>query len=66
TEPIQSTAGKVGSNAMPSTAESVEANEQAMQVAQERVNAGSVDGTTESVQSSERADPPYPTEQTTA
>ncbi|KAI6901619.1 hypothetical protein KC316_g4263 [Hortaea werneckii] len=66
TEPIQSTAGKVGSNAMPSNAESVEANEQAMQVAQERVNAGSVDGTTESVQSSDRAEPPYPTEQATA
>ena len=66
TEPIQSTAGKVGSNAMPSNAESVEANEQAMQVAQERVNAGSVDGTADSVQSSERAEPPYPTEQATA
>lgn len=67
-EPIPTTAGKVGSNAMPAaaTTESVEANEQAMNIAEERVKAGSVDGTAESLQSSDRADPPYPSEQTTA
>lgn len=64
-DPIQSTAGKVGTNAMPAHVDQAEADDHAMHVA-ERMHRGSVDGTTESVQSDERVEAPYPTEQTTA
>lgn len=59
-EPITSSAGRLGANAMPVNVEEAQANEQAMQIAQERVHGG---GETQQLheQPLQGAEPPYPT-----